>query len=92
MLAEQQLAHIKSMQSVPNTKYFSLRPALNLSPTAAIFLVTADDFNHDQVQILIIDGKVSNLHINKPISGNIHITSISPDGIQPIIFSTINKQ
>jgi hypothetical protein len=31
------------------------------------------------------------LHINKPISGNIHITSISPDGIQPIISSTISS-
>ena len=84
-------AHIKSMQSVPNTKYFSLRPALNLSPTTALFLVTTDDFNHDKVQILVIDGKVSNLHINENISGNIDITSISPDGIQPITFSTINN-
>jgi hypothetical protein len=89
LLAEQQLAHIKSMQSVPDTKYFSLRPALNLSPTTAIFLVTTDDFNHDKIQILTIDGHLSNLHISKNISGNIHITSISPDGIQPITFSTI---
>jgi hypothetical protein len=37
LLAEQQLAHIKSMQSVPDTRYFSLRPALNLSPTTALF-------------------------------------------------------
>src|SRR5919205_767190 len=79
------------MQSVPNTKYFSLRPALNLSPTTALFLVTTDDFNHDKVQILVIDGEVSNLRINKNISGNIDITSISPDGIQPITFSTINN-
>ena len=84
-------AHIKSMQSVPNTKYFSLRPALNLSPTTALFLVTTDDFNHDKVQILVIDGKTSNLYIDKAISGNIHITNISPDGIQPITFSTINN-
>jgi hypothetical protein len=89
LLAEQQLAHIKSMQSVPDTKYFSLRPALNLSPTTAIFLVTTDDFNHDKIQILTIDGQLSNLHISKNISGDIHITSISPDGIQPIAFSTI---
>ncbi len=84
-------AHIKSMQSIPNTRYFSLRPALNLSPTTALFLVTADDFNHDKVQILTIDGQLSNLHINKNISGNIDITSISPDGIEPITFSTINN-
>jgi hypothetical protein len=90
LLAEDEIAHIKSMQSVPNTKYFSLRPALILSPTTALFLVTTDDFNHDMVQIVTIDGKLSNLHINKPISGNIHITSISPDGIQPIISSTIS--
>jgi hypothetical protein len=91
LLAEGEIAHIKSMQSVPNTKYFSLRPALILSPTTALFLVSTDDFNHDTVQIVIIDGKLSNLHINKPISGNIHTTSISPDGIQPIISSTISN-
>jgi len=91
LLAEDEIAHIKSMQSVPNTKYFSLRPALILSPTTALFLVTTDDFNHDMVQIVTIDGKLSNLHINKPISGNIHTTSISPDGIQPIISSTISS-
>jgi hypothetical protein len=84
-------AHIKAMQSVPNTKYFSLRPALNLSPTTALFLVTADDFNHDKVQILAIDGNISNLYIDKAISGNIHTTNISPDGIQPLTFSTINN-
>jgi hypothetical protein len=91
LLAQGEIAHIKSMQSVPNTKYFSLRPALILSPTTALFLVTTDDFNHDTVQIVTIDGKLSNLHINKPISDNIHITSISPDGIQPIISSTISN-
>ena len=91
LLAEGEIAHIKSMQSVPNTKYFSLRPALILSPTTALFLVTTDDFNHDTVQIVTIDGKLSNLHINKPISGNIHTTSISPDGIQPIMSSTISN-
>jgi hypothetical protein len=90
LLAEQQLAHIKSMQSVPDTRYFSLRPALNLSPTTALFLVTTDDFNHDKAQILTIDGRLSNLHISKNISGDINITSISPDGIQPMTFSTIN--
>jgi hypothetical protein len=91
LLAERQLAHVKSMQSVPDTRYFSLRPALSLSPTTAIFLVTADDFNRDKIQILTIDGQLSDLHISKNISGNIHITSISPDGIQPITFSTINN-
>ena len=91
LLAEDELAHIKSMQSLPNTEYFSLRPALNLSPTTALFLVTTDDFNYDKVQILAIDGQISNLHINKAISANIHITSISPDGIQPITFSAINN-
>ncbi len=91
LLAEGEITHIKSMQSVPNTKYFSLRPALILSPTTTLFLVTTDDFNHDTVQIVTIDGKLSNLHINKPISGNIHITSISPDGIQPIISSAISN-
>jgi hypothetical protein len=90
-LAEQQLAHIKSMQSVPNTKYFSLRPALNLSPTTAIFLVTADDFNRDKVHILAIDGKISDLYIDKAILGNIHITNMSPDGIQPLTFSAITN-
>ncbi len=89
LLAEQQLAHVKSMQSVPDTRYFSLRPVLNLSPTTALFLVTTDDFNRDKMQMLTIDGQLSNLHISKNISGNIHITSISPDGIQPITFSTI---
>jgi hypothetical protein len=91
LLAEQQSVHIKAMQSVPNTKYFSLRPALNLSPTTALFLVTADDFNQDKVQILAIDGNISNLYIDKAISGNIHTTSISPDGIQPLTFSIINN-
>jgi hypothetical protein len=91
LLAEEQLAHIKSMQSLPDTRYFSLRPALNLSPTTALFLVTTDDFNRDKMQFLAIDGKLSNLHINKAISGNIHTTSIAPDGIQPITFSTINS-
>ena len=83
-------AHIKAMQSVPNTNYFSLRPALTLSSTTALFLVTADDFNHDKVQIVTIDGRLSNLHINRYISGIIHTTNISPDGIQPITFSTNN--
>jgi hypothetical protein len=91
LLAEEKLGHIKAMQSVSNTKYFSLRPALNLSPTTALFLVTTDDFNHDKVQILAIDGKISNLYIDKAISGNIHITNISPDGIQPLTFSTIHN-
>jgi hypothetical protein len=91
LLAQEESAHIKAMQSVPNTKYFSLRPALNLSPTTALFLVTADDFNHDKVQILAIDGKISNLYIDKAISGNIHTTNISPDGIQPLTFSAINN-
>jgi hypothetical protein len=83
--------HIKSMQSDPNTKYFSLRPALNLSPTTALFLVTTDDFDHDNVQILAIDGQLSNLHINRSISGNIQSTNISPDGIQRITFSANNN-
>lgn len=91
LLTEQQLAHIKSMQSFRNTKYFSLRPALNLSPTTAIFLVTTDDFNHDKVQILAVDGHLSNLHINEALSDNIHITNISPDGIQPLTFSKIDN-
>jgi hypothetical protein len=91
LLAEEGPAHIHSMQSLPNSKYFSLRPALNLSPNTALFLVTTDDFNHDKVQILAIDGQISNLQINKSISGNIHTTIISPDGIQPITFSTINN-
>jgi len=91
LLAQEESAHVKAMQSVPNTKYFSLRPALNLSPTTALFLVTADDFNHDKVQILAIDGKISNLYIDKAISGNIHTTNISPDGIQPLTFSAINN-
>jgi hypothetical protein len=91
LLAEQQLGHIKSMQSVPDTRYFSLRPALNLSPTTALFLVTGDDFNHDKTQILAIDGQLSDLHLSKNISGNIHLTSISPDGIQPITLSTIDN-
>ncbi len=90
LLAEQELAHIKSMQSAPDTGYFSLRPALNLSPTTALFLVTSDDFKHDKIQILTIDGQLSNLHISKYSSGNIRITSISPDGIQPITFSATN--
>jgi hypothetical protein len=91
LLAEEGTEHIKAMQSILNTQYFSLRPALNLSPTTALFLVTADDFNHDKVQILAIDGNISNLYIDKAIYGNIHNTSISPDGIQPITFSTINN-
>jgi hypothetical protein len=91
LLAQEESAHIKAMQSVPNTKYFSLLPALNLSPTTALFLVTADDFNHDKVQILAIDGKISNLYIDKAIFGNIHTTNISPDGIQPLTFSAINN-
>jgi hypothetical protein len=91
LLAREEPAHIKSMQSVPNTKYFSMRPALNLSPTTALFLVTSNDFNHSKVQILTIDGQLYNLHIDKAISDNIHTTTISPDGIQPITFSTINN-
>ena len=91
LLAEEGSAHIKAMQSVPNTKCFSLRPALNLSPTTALYLVTADDFNHNKVQILAIDGKMSNLYIDKAIFGNIHTTNISPDGIQPLISSRTNN-
>ena len=91
LLAREEPAHIKSMQSVPDTEYFSLRPALNLSPTTALFLVTSNDFNHSKVQILTIDGQLYNLHINKVISANIHTTTISPDAIQPITFSTINN-
>jgi hypothetical protein len=91
LLAKEEPAHIKSMQSVPDTKYFSLRPASNLSPTTALFLVTTNDFNHGKVQILAIDGQLSNLHINKAISDNIHNTNISPDAIQPITFSIINN-
>jgi hypothetical protein len=90
LLAEEAAAHIKAMQSVPNANYFSLRPVLTLSPTTALFLVTADDFNHGKVQILAIDGQLSNLHINRSISGNIHTTNISPDGIQRITFSANN--
>jgi hypothetical protein len=91
LLAREEPAHIKSMQSVSDTKYFSLRPALNLSPTTALFFVTTNDFNHSKVQILAIDGQLYNLHINKAISDNIHTTTISPDAIQPITFSTINN-
>ena len=54
LLAEQQLAHIKSMQSAPDTRYFSLRPALNLSPTTALFLVTTDDFNGDKCRFCLL--------------------------------------
>ena len=95
LLAEQvavaSTAHIKAMQSFPNTNYFSLRPAFTLSPTTALFLLTTDAFNHDKVQILAIDGRLSNLHINRSISGNIHTTNISPDGIQPITFAANNN-
>lgn len=84
------VAHVSSIQSLPNTNYFSLRPALTLSPTTTLFLVTTDDFDQDRMQILSIDGPISNLHINKPMSGNIRITDLSPDGIQPITLSKDN--
>jgi hypothetical protein len=79
--------HVSSIQSLPNTNYFSLRPALTLSPTTTLFLVTTDDFDQDRVQILAIDGPISNLHISKPVSGKIRTTDLSPDGIQPITLS-----
>ena len=91
LLAEEGTEHIKAMQSILNTKYFSLRPALNLSPTTSLFLVTTDDFNQDKVQILAIDGKISDLYIDIAIFGNIPITNISPDGIQPLTLSAINN-
>jgi hypothetical protein len=56
-----------------------------------LFLVTVDDFNHDKVEILAIDGRLSNLRINGSVSGSIHSTNISPDGIQPITFSANNN-
>jgi hypothetical protein len=82
--------HVSSIQSLPNMNYFSLRPALTLSSTTTLFLVTTDDFDQKRVQILSIDGPISNLHTSKPMSDNIHTTDLSPDGIQPITFSKNN--
>jgi hypothetical protein len=84
-------AHVRSMQSLPDTSYFSLRPALDLSATTALFLVTTDDFNRDRIRILTIDGPISSLQVDSPISVAIHNTDIAPDGIQPITFSSDNN-
>jgi hypothetical protein len=82
--------HVSSIQSLPNMNYFSLRPVLTLSFTTTLFLITTDDFDQKRVQILSIDGPISNLHTSKPMSDNIHTTDLSPDGFQPITFSKNN--
>jgi hypothetical protein len=40
------------MQSESNLNYFSLHPVSNLSPVSTLFLITVDDFDHTNLQLL----------------------------------------
>jgi hypothetical protein len=76
---------VKSIQSEPQLTYFSLHPAITFTPTTTLLIVTAGDFNHNNVQALYIDGH-SLYHLQlELISYGIQDTHVAPDGIQPMV-------
>jgi hypothetical protein len=85
------LNSVRSMQSKQNFSYFSLHPVVTLSPTSALLIATVGDLNYKKVQVLYVDGPISNLHI-RSISDHIQTTHVPPDGIQPATNNKENNQ
>lgn len=79
---------VGSVQSESDLSYFSLHPIITLSPTPTLLVATVGDFNHNNVQVLYIDGPLYNLRI-RIMSYAIQDTHVAPDGIQPTAQSTI---
>jgi hypothetical protein len=72
---------VEFMQSDSNLNYFSLHPVEMPSPASTLLITTVGDFNHNNLQVLSIDGPLSNLHISL-ISTAIQTNHVPPDGIQ----------
>ena len=70
------------MQSDSNLNYFSLHPVEIPSPASPLLITTVGDFDHNNLQLLYIDGPISNLHISL-VSTPIQTNHVPPDGIQP---------
>jgi hypothetical protein len=81
---------VGSVQSESDLSYFSLHPIITLSPTPTLLVATVGDFNHNNVQVLYIDGPLYNLRI-RIMSYAIQDTHVAPDGIQPTAQSTIQQ-
>jgi hypothetical protein len=73
---------VEFMQSDSNLNYFSLHPVETPSPTSTLLITTVGDFDHNTLQVLYIDGPLSNLHISL-VSTPIQTNHLPPDGIQP---------
>jgi hypothetical protein len=73
---------VEFMQSDSNLNYFSLHPVEMPSPASPLLITTVGDFDHSNLQVLYIDGPLSNLHI-RPVSTPIQTNHVPPDGIQP---------
>jgi hypothetical protein len=79
---------VEFMQSDSNLNYFSLHPVEMPSPASPLLITTVGDSDHNNVQVLYIDGPLSNLHI-RPVSTPIQTNHVPPDGIQPTATSYV---
>ena len=73
---------VKFMQSESNLNYFSLHPVAALSSASKLLITTVGDFGHNNLQVLYLDGPLSNLH-TRLLSVTIQSSHVPPDGIQP---------
>ena len=73
---------VEFMQSESNLNYFSLHPVATLSSVSTLIITTVGDFDHNNLQVLYVDGPVSSLHI-RLVSIIIQTNHVPPDGIQP---------
>lgn len=73
---------VESVQSESDLNYFSLHPVKILGNVSTLLITTVSDFDHNNLQVLSIDGPLYNLHI-KLVSFVIQTSYVPPDGIQP---------
>src|SRR5438034_3237008 len=73
---------VEFMQSESNLNYFSLHPVAALSSVSMLIITTVGDFDHNNLQVLYLDGPLSNLH-TRLLSVAIQSSHVPPDGIQP---------
>jgi hypothetical protein len=78
-------------QSESNLSYFSLHAVRALNPISTLLITSVGDFGHNNLQVLYIEGPVSNLHI-RLLSVTIQTSHVPPDGIQPAAGYPTNTQ
>ena len=73
---------VESVQSESDLNYFSFHPVAILSPVSLLLITSVGNFDHNNLQVLYVDGPVSNLYV-RHVSFSIQTSHVPPDGIQP---------